>query len=63
MLPAAADERRLNHLQAIGSHNSYHVAPPAGLLGTLQKFNKDAAAWNYTHPPLTAQLDGGLRQF
>lgn len=60
---AAADEPRLNQLQAIGSHNSYHVAPPAGLLGTLQKFNKDAAAWNYTHPPLAAQLDAGLRQF
>ncbi len=60
---AAGDELRLNQLQAIGSHNSYHVAPPAGLLGTLKKFNKDAEAWNYTHPPLEAQLDAGLRQF
>lgn len=60
---ATADELRLNQLQAIGSHNSYHVAPPAALLGTLKKFNKDAEAWNYTHPALDAQLDAGLRQF
>jgi hypothetical protein len=60
---AAGDGLRLNQLQAIGSHNSYHQAPPAGLLGTLQKFNKDAGAWNYSHPPLAAQLDAGLRQF
>jgi hypothetical protein len=60
---AAGDEPRLNQLQAIGSHNSYHLAPPAELLGTLKTFNKDAEAWNYTHPPLAAQLDAGLRQF
>jgi hypothetical protein len=60
---AAGEEPRLNHLQAIGSHNSYHLAPPAALLGTLKTFNKDAEAWNYTHPPLAAQLDAGLRQF
>jgi hypothetical protein len=60
---AAGEDLRLNHLQAIGSHNSYHVAPPAGLLDTLKKFNKDAAAWNYTHPPLADQLDLGIRQF
>jgi hypothetical protein len=60
---AQAEPLRLNQIQAIGSHNSYHVAPPAELLGTLRKFNKDAAAWNYTHPSLTAQLDAGLRQF
>ena len=60
---ATADDLRLNQLQAIGSHNSYHVAPPAALLGTLKKFNKDADAWNYTHPALASQLDAGLRQF
>ncbi len=57
------DELRLNQIQAIGSHNSYHVAPPAELLGTLKKFNKGADAWNYTHPPLATQLELGVRQF
>jgi len=60
---ATADEVRLNQIQTIGSHNSYHVAPPAELLKTIVKFNKDAEAWNYTHPSLAAQLDMGVRQF
>ncbi len=54
---------RLNEIQSLGSHNSYHLAPPAALLGTLKTFNKDAEAWNYSHPPLVAQLDAGVRQF
>lgn len=60
---ASADEVRLNQIQAIGSHNSYHMAPPKELLETIVKFNKDAKVWNYTHPPLSAQLDMGVRQF
>lgn len=60
---ASADEVRLNQIQAIGSHNSYHMAPPAELLETIVKFNKGAKAWNYTHPPLAEQLDMGVRQF
>lgn len=61
-LPATA-ELRLNAIQAIGSHNSYHVAPPEAIVGLLSRFNKDAAAWNYTHPPLKEQLGLGIRQF
>lgn len=60
---ARGEDLRLNQIQAIGSHNSYHAAPPAALLGTLKKFNKNADAWNYTHPPLATQLDLGVRQF
>lgn len=64
-LPASAQDQslKLNQIQAIGSHNSYHVAPPAPLMKTLVKFNKDAEAWNYTHPPLAEQLEMGVRQF
>lgn len=49
-----ADERpRLNHLQALGTHNSYHVSP-----GSLVK------EWDYSHLPLDQQLDQqGVRQF
>jgi hypothetical protein len=63
LMIARGEDLRLNQIQAIGSHNSYHAAPPAALLGTLKTFNKNADAWNYTHPRLTAQLDLGVRQF
>jgi Phosphoinositide phospholipase C, Ca2+-dependent len=46
------DLLRLNHVQVRGTHNSYHVAPPAG-----------PASYLYTHPPLDVQLDAhGVRQ-
>lgn len=56
---------RLNEIQAIGSHNSYHLAPPVEVLELIGKFRKDAvSAWNYSHPPLLEQLEReGLRQF
>lgn len=44
---------RLNDLQVIGTHNSYHIAPPTGLY-TL--FAERARAWQYTHAPLRTQL-------
>jgi hypothetical protein len=45
---------RFNHLQAKGTHNSYHVAPDP----------LELAEWNYTHAPLDVQLgDQGVRQF
>ncbi|MDC0671701.1 Ca2+-dependent phosphoinositide-specific phospholipase C [Nannocystis radixulma] len=48
------DERlRINHLQALGTHNSYHVSP-----GALVK------EWDYTHLPLDQQLaQQGARKF
>ncbi len=60
---AVAAEPRLNEIQAIGSHNSYHVAPPRELMEIIVKTHKGAAAWDYTHPPLADQLDMGVRQF
>ena len=47
------DELRVNHLQALGTHNSYHIAPDLMFL-----------PWNYTHLPLDEQLGSqGVRQF
>lgn len=46
------DGLRLNHLQAMGTHNSYHVSSGDTV--------KDI---NYTHLPLPEQLDHGARQF
>lgn len=52
--PAASSSGlRLNELQAIGSHNSYH---------TLAGAPADPAM-NYVHAPLGAQLDAGARHF
>jgi hypothetical protein len=54
---------RLNDIQVIGSHNSYHVglAPSAAAL-TAKRNPTAAAAWNYRHPPLDEQLSAGVRQ-
>ncbi len=47
------DELRVNHLQTLGTHNSYHIAPDLMFL-----------PWNYTHLPLDQQLGSqGVRQF
>jgi hypothetical protein len=47
---------RLNQLQALGSHNSYHVA------GTVEPFSL-IPQWQYTHSPLDEQFESeGVRQ-
>lgn len=52
---------RLNQLQVIGSHNSYKQAIDAPLLRLMAMANGDARALDYAHPPLSEQLDLGLR--
>lgn len=54
---------RLNQIQIIGTHNSYHAgfAPSATRLWQ-QKNPKMFAGLEYRHPSLTSQLDGGVRQ-
>lgn len=51
-------------MQVLGTHNSYHQAPPQEL---LRKFGGLTAgpllAWQFSHPPLTSQLDSGVRAF
>lgn len=49
---APVDGLRINHLQALGTHNSYHISPGPSV--------KDL---DYTHRPLPEQLDGGVRKF
>lgn len=56
-------EVRMNQIQVIGTHNSYHAgfAPSAAKL--WEKMNPQAfMALDYRHPKLAAQLDGGVRQ-
>ena len=58
---------RLNEIQVIGSHNSYHVAPDPELLDIILPLVNDqgesAAEWRYTHAPLDQQLERGVRSF
>lgn len=63
-LPAVHDQLRLNELQIIGSHNSYHVAPEPELMKFIELGGKRVAeSIDYTHPSLTEQLNQGIRQF
>lgn len=58
------DELRLNQIQVIGSHNSYHLAPEPELMKFIGLGGKRVAeSIDYTHPSLTQQLNQGIRQF
>ncbi len=52
----SVEQVRINQLQFIGTHNSYHVRDPA-------KPSKSFPDWNYSHAPLDVQLDRGVRSF
>src|SRR5580658_2381505 len=54
---------RLNQIQVIGSHNSYHAGLAPSETAWLQKLNPNAAAaLDYRHPGLDVQLSNGVRQ-
>jgi hypothetical protein len=55
---------RLNHVQVLGTHNSYHIQPRPALLQAIASFDPQAAAsMEYTHRPLDEQFGLlGLRQ-
>ena len=54
---------RLNEIQVLASHNSYHVEPEPTLLDALKAFlGEPANGFEYTHRPLAEQLDAGVRQ-
>lgn len=57
-------ELRLNDLQSLGSHNSYHVQAEQPLFDALKAFDSTlASSLEYTHAPLTEQFnDSGVRQ-
>ena len=51
---------RLNHVQVLGTHNSYHVEPRPALLQAIASFEPQvAASMEYTHRPLD-ELDTGV---
>ena len=48
---------RLNHVQVLGTHNSYHIQPRPALLQTIASFEPQvAASMEYTHRPLDEQF-------
>jgi hypothetical protein len=49
-------ELRLNQIQIIGTHNSYHLRPSSEIL-------KTHASLDYGHAPLKEQLEAGVRSF
>ncbi|MGI9428268.1 MAG: phosphatidylinositol-specific phospholipase C1-like protein [Bythopirellula sp.] len=55
------DRVRLNQIQVIGSHNSYKAAIDPELFRIMQAAYPDAKALDYAHPPLSDQLNLGLR--
>lgn len=48
---------RLNQLQLVGTHNSYHLQTE----GTNGQSKAAFAGWDYSHAPLDDQLDRGVR--
>ncbi len=66
-------EMRFNQIQYIGTHNSYHVAPmqALGMLMVATDYEESPEwpaerlihALDYTHVPITTQLELGMRQF
>lgn len=60
---ARGPDVRLNQIQVLATHNSYHVEPEPTLLDALRGALGPAAdGFQYTHRPLDAQLDAGVRQ-
>ncbi|THD59166.1 phosphatidylinositol-specific phospholipase C1-like protein [Phenylobacterium sp.] len=57
------DSLRINQLQVIGSHNSYHAGLTPGVAKMLQATNPKAFdGLDYQHSPLSVQFDHGVRQ-
>ncbi|HET6772700.1 MAG TPA: phosphatidylinositol-specific phospholipase C1-like protein [Acidimicrobiales bacterium] len=54
---------RMNEVQVLASHNSYHVEPEPTLVSALREvIGAEADGLEYTHRPLADELDAGVRQ-
>src|SRR5260370_33645424 len=54
---------KLNQIQVIGSHNSYHKGIASNEAKLWQaKYAEAFKGLDYSHPPLAKQLDRGVRQ-
>ena len=60
---AAVDGLKMNQLQTMGSHNSYHAGiPPLEMANIRARNPKGADSLDYAHEALTDQLNDGARQ-
>ena len=56
-------QTKLNEIQVIGSHNSYHIGLAPSETKWLTGLNpKSAQGLDYQHPSLDVQFDNGVRQ-
>jgi hypothetical protein len=54
---------KLNQIQIVGTHNSYHAGIAPNEIKLWQaKYPQAYLGLEYTHPALSVQLDGGVRQ-
>ncbi len=54
---------RLNQIQVLGTHNSYHIEPTPEALELLQEVDPEFDSLEYSHPRLKRQFrDQGIRQ-
>ena len=60
---ATASDLRMNDIQFIATHNSYHVSVTDLPKDHPNYRDKTSPEWDYTHPPLDIQLDRGIRGF
>lgn len=62
--PEQPQSLKINHLQLIGSHNSYKLPVPTKIMEAIASNDSIlAASLDYAHPPVWEQLDMGLRLF
>jgi hypothetical protein len=60
---ATESDVRVNEIQVIGTHNSYHAGLTQGVAKLLQGTNPKAfEGLDYAHSGLTDQLNHGIRQ-
>jgi hypothetical protein len=60
---ASDDAVRINQIQVIGTHNSYHAGLTPGMAKLIKAQNPEGfAELDYAHGGLTGQLDHGVRQ-
>ncbi len=60
---AAQEPLRMNQIQIVGTHNSYHAGLAPAEMSMLRNHNpKTAESLAYKHPSIKAQLDAGVRQ-
>lgn len=60
---AAEDQLKLNQIQVIGSHNSYHAGLAPGVAKLLASSDPDSLlGLDYAHAPLPEQFSRGIRQ-